>query len=441
MEARRGTYHRLNTATSQRVITGLAAVVLVGVFAWLIVRKVQPATGRMTHGFIAYYTAAWLLREGELGPQAYDDEWFSQQVQDILNQPIGEILTPSVPTMAWLALPLTGLSPQAARDTWIWFNLLLLAAGTALLLASLYQIQAHDLGPPLSTLHRRGITFLVILAALLSPAVAENFRIGQAFILFFALYSLSLYGLASGRNWLAGIALGLVFGLKSVGVFLWLCWLAQRRWSVLLWGVATILLIALLSLPWIDPDTWLAYGQSVIRFSRSPTLAVTAYQTTPGFFAHLFRADPVWNPTPLIHWPLLAAIPPAVVAILAIGVTVWLGRRAPAPLFFAALVPLSTILLPAAEEHHFVFLLLPAAVLLNDLLLHPPVGKWAWFDWLTLGAAVLSFMVPFPYEHPLLNPGWLALLAYPRLYGAWLIWIVAVHRMASTRNQPSVTSK
>ena len=36
---------------------------------------------RTTHGFVAYYTAARLLVDGELGPLVYDDAWFTRVVQ------------------------------------------------------------------------------------------------------------------------------------------------------------------------------------------------------------------------------------------------------------------------------------------------------------------------------------------------------------------------
>ena len=58
-------------------------VVWVMALAVLAADAVSIATGRMTHGFIAYYAASALLMQGELGPQVYDDAWFMRYVQEL----------------------------------------------------------------------------------------------------------------------------------------------------------------------------------------------------------------------------------------------------------------------------------------------------------------------------------------------------------------------
>jgi hypothetical protein len=46
-------------------------------------------------------------------------------------------------------------------------------------------------------------------------------------------------------------------------------------------------------------------------------------------------------------------------------------------------------------------------------------GRWR-TAWLAIAIALLA--APLPYRDPALDEGWLALLAYPRVYGAWLLW-------------------
>jgi hypothetical protein len=227
--------------------------------------------------------------------------------------------------------------------------------------------------------------------------------------------------------------LGLAFILKTMGLSLWLLLLVQRRWQTLAWGVGVITGLALVSLPWIGLATWRAYFQTAWNFAGSPTVAVTAYQTTAGFFSHLFRFDPTWNPQPIMHLPALATTLTLLVTVAALAVSMWWGRNAPIPHFFAALVPLGTILLPKAEEYHFTLLLIPAVILLNDLVQHPPAGGFFSTDGLLLGMALFLLIVPFRYDDLSLSVGWLALLAYPRLYGAWLMWWVAIRRMRVAR--------
>lgn len=388
-------------------------VVLLFLLLWFGYRVVRPTLGQMTHGFIGYYTASYLLLGGQFGPQVYDDAWFSQQVNELVPQNIGEILTPTVPAVAWLTLPLAWLPPQLARDSWIWLNVLFLG----LLLVLLPAVRPQAWQPA-----GRNVSLLLVAFVLLCPAVAANFRLGQGFIFFSLLHLVCVLGALKGWDGPAGASLGLGFGLKTVGLFLWLFPLVQKRWKVLGWGLAFVLGIVILGWPWIGGQVWLAYGRAILNFSGSASIAVTPYQTTAGFFSHLFRPDTLWNPAPLANLPWLATV----LTILATGgalvVTGWVGRLAPAGLFLAALIPLSTILLPKAEEYHFVLLLIPAAILLA----YPQ--KLATKPKVLLIAAIALLMLPIPYWHPALSAGWLALLAYPRLYSGWLFWLAAIYQ-------------
>jgi hypothetical protein len=402
----------------KRISLPLSLGLLLAALIFSLFKVVLPSLGHMTHGFPAYYTASTLLIEGKLGPQAYDDAWFVRQVHTVIGQPIDEILTPTLPTASLIALPFSALPPLLARDSWIWFNLLLLLSGLGFLLATGYILNQYQ------TTWSFWLIFMAF--AFIFPPVAANLFIGQSIILFFCLLSLALFGLAGHRDELAGLALGLTFVLKTVGGPLWLLLLIRRRWKALGWGIGTILIVVLSSLPWIGIDTWWAYVQAVQRVSGGTTMTVPAYQTTAGLFAHLFYFDPVWNPAPIDHRPALATLLPLLISLIAVTITLWLGRSSEHVAdLFAALIPLSVVLLPVAEEHHFVILLIPIFIL-GDHLRHDFSLS---VDWLLLGPALFLLLVPLPYASPVFSAGWLALLAYPRLYGAWLIWLIAVRRL------------
>lgn len=415
----------------KRISLPLSSGLLLAAFIFLLLKVVLPSLGHMTHGFPAYYTASTLLIEGELGPQAYDDAWFVCQVHTVIGQPIDEILTPTLPTASLIVLPFSALPPLAARDSWIWFNLLLLLSGLGFLIATGYILNQRQTAWPF---------WLIFVAfAFIFPPVAANLFIGQSIILFFCLLSIALFGLISRRDELAGLALGLTFVLKTVGTPLWLLLLLRRRWKALGWGIGTMLVVILSSLPWIGLETWWAYVQAVRRVSGGMTMTVSAYQTTAGLFAHLFYFDPVWNPAPIDHRPTLARLLPLLIALIAVVITLWLGRSSEQEAdLFAALIPLSVVLLPVAEEHHLVILLI-SIFILGDHLRHDFSLS---ADWLLLGSALFLLLVPFPYASPALSAGWLALLAYPRLYGAWLIWLIAVRRLwAGQSHRYSVTTQ
>lgn len=406
----------------QKRLILLAAALLLSV--GLAFKMILPATGHMSHGFIGRYTAAKLLVQGRFGPQVYEFDWFVAQVQANAGSPVIEIFSPNLPTLALLTVPFVGLPAQLARDVWIWLNFFILLGAV---------IWLGVIVPTRLTWETKG-AILTAGIVILTPALSGNFQVGQVYALLLLLYVMALGGLLRGNDGSVGVSLGLALILKTSGLAFWLLLLWQRRWRALIWGGLTVLLTILFSLPWIGLETWLAYPQAVGQFSNSGARAVTAYQATANFFAHLFLFDPDWNPQPVAHWPLPAKLLPLLVVVGALALTFWRGRlcstpRAEAKLF-AALTSLNVILLPVAESYHFILMLIPLYVISLDLLEFPPLSGFLSLDWGALCLAALLLAVPIPYNGPAWS-GWLALLAYPRLYGGWLLWALAVRRMTA----------
>ncbi len=389
--------------------------------AFFFTRIVWPATQRPLRGFAAYYTATALLLEGRISPLIYDDAWFNSQLQLKIQQPMHEVFSPTLPTVSWIMLPLAGLPPVTARDVWTWAMAGLFLVSLGLLLYALPQ--SHRQKP--SLIIWSGLVSL----ALIFPGSAANFHEDQTIILFFFLFVLTLLGIVHGYNGLAGSALGVAFVLKTTGAALWLFFLVRRQWLSLAWGIGLMALIVIASLPWIGVETWRSYIQAVIRVSDSPIKTVTAYQTTAGFFEHLFRYDAHWNPAPLLDMPIVGQLLTLTIMASATGITLWLGLKAAPELFFSALVILSVILLPVAEEHHFVMMLIPIFILVDRLVLQAQFHQMGITNYLLLFGAIALLILPIPYESPALSVGWLALLAYPRLYGGWLLWGGIVRQM------------
>jgi len=73
---------------------------------------------------------------------------------------------------------------------------------------------------------------------------------------------------------------------------------------------------------------------------------------------------------------------------------------------------------PFAEGYHYVLTLAPLLV----------AGWWAWRArlgwraWAMLMLAALLLGAPLPYKAARIQAGWWALAAYPRVYGAYLLW-------------------
>jgi hypothetical protein len=394
------------------------AAVLLAAFAWQVA---LPGATRLTNGFSAYYTAARLLRAGSDAARFYDDAWFQAQTLQLGFANARDIFNVNPPAAALLLWPLAGLAPGAAKAVWTGLNLLL--AGASLLLAT--RLAGGSV--------RAGALF-VALATLYQP-LREEIRLGQAYALLLLLEVAFAWAYCRGRDSQSGFWLGLLLALKTAGLALPALLIAQRRWRALAWTGATVVGVIAMTLPLLGGSAWLTYAGLLTRVGAHPELAVTAYQSLPGFFLHLFRADPTWNPAPLWDFPSFGTALMLLSGLALIGATFAItGRADPGAitarqLGFAAWAILSVVLNPGASDYHYTLLLAPMALL---------VARWRaagspWSTGSALALGVLLVGLPLPYLSPALAAGGWALLAYPKLYGALVLWAVAIGSLAQAK--------
>jgi hypothetical protein len=374
----------------------------------ILVAYVAFSAGRVTHGFVAYYAASRLRTSGQLGPAIYDDDWFRRFVQELTGTGVLEIFGPNPPTMSLMALPVAWLDHGAARTVWLVASLVAFVVALARL---------RRTAEP-----RKAVPRLVLAMLLLNPAVFANLRTGQAYLFVCALLAATCVSIIRGRGSLAGLCLGLALALKSSGVALAVMLVAQRRWRTLGVALSVVCGAAALLLLVADARTWLAYAAYVQAFVARPSSSVTAYQTTLGLVRHLCVADPMWNPSPAASCAPLAMILPPLVLGLALAVTLWLSRRASARLWLAGAVCLSELTLPVAAEPHFVSLVIPVVLLWP----FEHLGRWRF---VFLGVVAALLFVPLDFTTHQFTHGWYALVSYPRLYAAWLLWAAAIFSM------------
>ena len=401
---------RLHLRAWHRGLTALLwlAVLLVGIhFAQQVI---VPAENSLTQGFAAYYTASRLLLSGQFDARVYDNAWFEAQARAAMNGEASDIFNVNPPSTAWMMVGLATLSPHTARIAWTLGNLVLLMAALALL--------GGELG-----LGGAGLGLLALIALGFTP-ISENFRLGQAYILLLCLYTLALRGFLRGEDGLLGLSLALLLALKNAGAPLFLLLLLQRRWRALGIALAGTALIVVGSLPWIGLDTWRAYLLALPEIGRGPWATSIFYQTTNSLWQHLFRYDPQWNPGAVADLPALATVLTLLSAGGALAITLRYTRQdKPPDLVFAAFVTLSVLLAPVGEQHHHTVLLLPLAVVLARIgqASHswPATGQWLEE---ALAAGTLILLAKYIDLRHAETAGWGALLAYPRVYGTWLLW-------------------
>jgi hypothetical protein len=311
-----------------------------------------------------------------------------------------------------MLLPLTGLDYTGARIVWTLSSLVCLIGAGAWLLW-------------LAGLGGAAIPGFIALVLLYQPLYA-NFHLGQAYVLLLGLLVLAWYGYRQERAPFLGVALGLLFVLKTACIPLWLLLALQRRWRALAWAAATVLLVVVLSLPWLGIEAWRTYFRLLAEFNAQPWLAVTAYQTQVGFWRHLFSFDAQWNPAPLFSAPLLGFwLPWLTVALLVVASAYQTRTMQRDDIAFASFVILSIILSPVSLDYHYMLLLIPIAILLGILLGRPSEQSMLWVR-IVLAFALFLIAADLPYRSPRLEAGAWALLAYPKLYGAVALWGLAL---------------
>jgi hypothetical protein len=440
----------------------LCAAALLAVFVW---RTAVPAAGHTTYAFSAYYTAARLTLSGQAGVR-FCTPWFFDQQRALGFGDRADYFCPNPPTNALAFLPVAWLPPLPAQAAWVACDVLMLAAIAALG----WRIVARAAAGGGAGAAVQFALVLGLIGALFRPLMAE-LRALQVYIVVALFYALWLYGYLARRDWVCGLALALLVLIKLSGWPLWLLMLAAGRWRALAWAVAIGTAIGLATLPLLTFEFWRVYMfQQVPAISADATNAVPAYQTLLSLLRQLFSYDARWAPRPLLDAPWLggllwwaAALGLLAPTLLAArrpratgtrrgnSVTGWLAvgcRQSAAtsdtaggqplaaarsdllksqtgsslaiePLPLAALclvVPLQ----PAGEEHHYTLLMIVLLVLFSQPGLALLRSRAA-----VAGAAlaVLLLILPSYFLQTAQWQGWpVALLAYPRLYGALILW-------------------
>ena len=377
---------------------------------------------RESRGFWAYYTAAYvLIYRPDDAYRMYERLEFNELMAETGFPGISDTFAPNLPTTALMLLPLLPLPLEVA--TALYFLLMMVAWVVGLVILA-------------SALHlpwQWGVWFAAA-GWFYAPLHANLYR-GQVYIyLFVGVCALFWFYSRQKESW-AGLVAGLLFTIKSAGVWLLLLWGLTGRWRAV--GVAGLTFMALVVLTW--PLTglamWQTYGQKLPQYLGIYYPPVTAIQSLTGLFQQWFTYDAVWNPTPITNWPSVVLPLRLLVFGLSLAVTVYVAwpRTHTQPLLWLAFLNALVVTnAPAAEDYHYL-LILPSFVV---------AGWWAWQQrlpwrlswplWLAWGLVGL----PLPFTTPMLSQGWWAVLAFPRIYGAFLLWGWLGWQVRSNRSFP-----
>jgi len=311
--------------------------------------------------------------------------------------------------MSLMAAPVAGLDILTARRVWLVLDLALVAIAYAALLVAIPTLRS----PPVA---------LAIGALFLwwSP-LREQVGLGQAYALMLALQAIAVWAMVRDRPAATGAVVGVAAATKLAALPLLLLLAVRRSWRAIAVAAGVAVLLGLVALGFAGLDGWVGFGRAVIADVTQPPafLSVTSFQSLTGLVDNLLVPNTPWNPNPLATAPVLAT--PIVVGLsaAALVVTLWLGRYGRVDVAAAAAITAGLLVLDLAQEYHFAVLLIPASVAIGAWLDRDELGL---VDAAWLVGAIVLLALPFAYEDPGLDGGFSTFLAYPRLYGAWLLW-------------------
>ncbi len=373
----------------------LAAFVAVAV----VTVAVQVAPHRCAGGtsFPGYWVVARAVWAGTPAVQLYDDAWLAARME-AEGFPPDRMLGP--PALALTASPVAPLPYPTARPVWLF------AVLTPALLGALGWLAARD-----------GSAAGIVLAGAwaLSRPVEAGMAVGQIYPLMLLLHVAGLAAWARGRPRSGAAALAPMVLVRGwYGLLPALGWAVGRRPSGLVWTLGLAALGAAATLPLLGIEGWWYFlTEQSQEVAASERALVLAYQTWRSLALHLTTHHPRFGPDPPLAG--LGVLPWLVGVAVVAGATLWAGRqRGPGTgdLGFALWTAASVLLAPFAEDHHMLLLALPSMVLWRAA----PRTR------LVVVVALLLLLPPWPYDRPDLLGGWRGLAAYPRVYGAAMLW-------------------
>lgn len=397
----------------RRLVGALGALLFVGALVGLAFDVVLPVQDHVTTSFVGYWFVAKEVAAGTPVVELYDDARLAERMAAEGIALRETFLGP--PTLALTLYPLAQKSYVEARHAWLWGFSLPAVVLSLLVLRPL----AGRWGWPLAA------------ALLWSPGVVANLGVGQVYGVILALHVGAAHAMSAGRPLLAACVTAPMLAMRGwYGLPLVLAWAWRRQWRAALGTLGVAVALAALALPWTGTESWMYFVSRQLGAAASePWAGTPAFQTLRSLVLHVTTASPLWGPAPPIPAP--GAAPWALLGLGAL--LVWaLGRglrAADAHLAVALVCVLEVVLSPFAQEYHYTLALLPVMVAAGRA--RGPV------DGALLATGTLLLLLPWDVQHPDRMGGWVALAAYPRLYGLLLVGGVLARVASRVELNPS----
>ena len=355
------------------------------------------------------------------------------------------------PLIAFLFMPLSWLSVQAAAFVMLVLNMALAALCT--LLACKEAMRRFGLDRPLGEL----LTVVALTTVLAAPRLRSELQMWQTNLLMLAAMLLALVWLDRRPRW-AGLALGLAVNIKYLPLIYLPYLLLRRRFTAALWFVIGVALFA--SLPavysgwtanlqhWATASSGIAQLLGIkVQSAQAANIDALTVGHSVSITSGMARIVGAESPTAL-KWLLTGAA-----AALALGVQMALYKRFGAPLWiwpravaqsaspyratvaleWAALMAMALAFSPQTNPRHLVLLLMVFALLAVLLLLREPSAvksRWSASRKFALAALLVmmaglslppgtpEFAAQLAWWRTVGGPGWSLVAMLPLMFAA-----------------------
>lgn len=348
--------------------------------------------------FPNYYMSARLAHEGYDTSRMYEWPWIEREKdhRDIGIRVIG--LIPITPFSTLVIWPLTGLAPLAAKHVWILLNLAFLIP-ISWMLRSMTNLSYQR----------------VVLSLALSFPLHRNLLYGQFYVFLLLLIVAACWAYLHEFHAVAGMLVAVAAACKIFPILFFVFFLQRRDWRALIWGAATGLAAAIISVGVFGWNVHRTYLHEILPWALhgGGLQPYTTSASITGVLHCLFLSEPQWNPHPWHYSPLCYTLLLYALQILAMAPAILLIRRESNSrnrilLEWSALLTASLTISTLPASYNFVLMALPVCVLASVMLQRKNYG------WLAVLVIIyLGIGFPMPGLSGIMGP---ALLLYvPRL--------------------------
>jgi hypothetical protein len=383
-------------------------ILLAALLAVFAARGFLPAWRTLNTDFPNYYLAASLHRRGIPLDRVYEWTWFQRQ-KDYLGIPAALVgFVPSPPICALPILPLSVLSPLAAKRVWLVLNL-----GFLLL--------AFELLRRVTKLPWRWLALIFLLCVV---PLRANFLFGQYYIFVLLLICAAYYSSCLNHRLTSGMLLATATSLKLFPALFLILFIWKRDWrsaAGLILGVAVLTAISVA----IFGTTvhWIFLIEVLPRALRGDMVGPYNLQWSSfaALWHHLFLFEPELNPSPLLNSPVLYALAQAATAtilLLSFLLSTYPNRaKCTVALEWATLISVLLLLSSMPASYHYCVLIFTGVVGIDELLKMGDRRK------------AIAFILLFAIAS--VPPGRIGKLFLPRLVGTLALYALLLQTVAS----------